>query len=61
MLPRVRGPVGVTGILHGFPLFECGFDCQKISMLAVIGMLLDGNAASRETATTWDRSEPRWR
>jgi hypothetical protein len=26
MLPRLSGPIRVTNILHGFPLFECGFD-----------------------------------
>jgi hypothetical protein len=36
----MRGPVLATDVLHCLPIFECGFDCQKISGLAVVGVLL---------------------
>jgi hypothetical protein len=45
----------VTGILHGFPLFECVFDRQKIFMLAVIGMLFDGSATGEIAAAFFPR------
>jgi len=32
-------------------MFECGFDCQKMSMLAVVGLLHDGSASPCESAT----------
>jgi hypothetical protein len=41
----------VTNILHGFPLFERGFDRKKISTLAVIWVLLDCSAGPCEAAT----------
>ena len=41
-----------TDVLHGFPLFKCHFDRQKISMLAVIRVLLDRSARPCESATT---------
>jgi len=43
----MRGPVLATDVLHCFPIFECGFDCQKISGLAVVGVLLDGSASPK--------------
>src|ERR1019366_6032801 len=46
-----RGPVLATGVLHGLPLFECGFDRQKIFMFAVVGMLLDGSASPSKSST----------
>src|SRR5215475_10856197 len=49
----MRGPVLATDVLHCFPIFECGFDCQKISGLAVVGVLLDGSASPRELTTAW--------
>jgi hypothetical protein len=41
-----------TGVLYGFPLFECGFDGQKIFMLVIFGVLLDGSASPCESATS---------
>ena len=41
--PAARA-VLATGVLHGFPIVECRFDRQKISRLAVVGMLLDRRA-----------------
>jgi len=47
----MRGPALATDVLHCLPIFECGFDCQKISGLAVVGVLLDGSASPCESAT----------
>jgi len=41
-----------TDVLHSFPLFKCHFDRQKISMLGVIGVLLDRSARPCESAAT---------
>jgi hypothetical protein len=41
-----------TGVLYSFPLFECGFDGQKIFMLVIVGVLLDGSASPCESATS---------
>jgi hypothetical protein len=38
-------------ILHGFPILECGFNRQKVSMFVVVRMLLDGSACPRKAAT----------
>ena len=40
-----------TGSLQCLPLLECGFDCLKISMLAVFGMLFDGDASPGKPTT----------
>ena len=40
-----------TGVLNGFPLFECDFDRQKIFMFAVVGMFLDGGASPSKSST----------
>jgi hypothetical protein len=40
-----------TGILNGFPLFECDFDRQKIFMFAVLGMFLDGSTSPSKSST----------
>src|SRR5262245_48266452 len=47
----MRGPVLATDVSHCFPTFEFGFDCQKISGLAVVGVLLDGSASPCEPTT----------
>src|SRR5450759_4509936 len=47
-----KASVLTTGVLNGFPLFECGFDRQKIFMFAVVGMLLDGCASPSKSPTT---------
>ena len=52
ILRAVGGLLWRTDVLHGFPLFKCHFDRQKISMLAVIGVLLDRSARPCESATT---------
>jgi hypothetical protein len=41
-------PLHVTGSLQCFPLLKCGFDCLKISMLAVFRMLFHGSASPGE-------------
>ena len=50
VLPNCEGLVLATGVLHGFPVSECGFDCQKMSSFAIIGVLLDGSACPCEPA-----------
>src|SRR5450759_429578 len=46
-----KASVLTTGVLNGFPLFECGFDRQKIFMFAVVGMFLDGGASPSKSST----------
>jgi|SRR5450830_92662 hypothetical protein len=46
-----KASVLTTGVLNGFPLFECSFDSQKIFMFAVIGMLFDGSASPSKSST----------
>ena len=41
----------MTANLQGFPLLKCGFDRQKISMLAVFGMLFEGGPSPGESTT----------
>jgi hypothetical protein len=47
--PNCEG-VLAAGVLYGFPILECRFDRQKISRVAVVGMLLDGGVSPRKTA-----------
>ena len=51
ILRAVGGLLWKTDVLHGFPLFKCHFDRQKISMLAVIRVLLTA-ARILQLATT---------
>ena len=45
------GPALSTSVLQDFPIVERGFDCKKISGLAVIGELFDRCACPCKSAT----------
>src|SRR5262249_32983526 len=47
----IRGSHLSANILHGLPVFKCGFHGQKIRMLAIVGVPLDRSACSRKAAT----------
>src|SRR5262249_43309455 len=47
----IRGSHLSANILHGLPVFKCGFHGQKIRMLAIVSVPLDRSACSREPAT----------
>jgi hypothetical protein len=46
-----RGSLLATDVLHDLPSLECGFDGQKISRFAIIGVLFHGSARPCESAT----------
>jgi hypothetical protein len=53
ILRAVGGLLWRTDILYGFPVFKCHLDRQNLSMLALVGVLLDGSARRCESATTY--------